>query len=205
MPVIDGLKATQMIRETPGPNQKTVIVALTANAFSEDRERCLANGMTDYLSKPIVRDQLIEIVNRYSNKTRKEDIGENEGTMTTDNTPIDSDILDKTVLEKLKKEISAEALPAILGIYLNELEKRIKLIHQYHLANQITGLGGEAHALKSSSASFGALSLAETARELELAARESNHENIALHMENLQPLANRTIEAIKAYLADLSE
>ena len=204
MPVMDGLAATKIIRETPGPNQETVIVALTANAFSEDRERCLANGMTDYLSKPIVRDQLIEIVNRYSKKTSKEDIGENESAMANDNTLADGDILDRTVLEKLKKEISAEALPTILGIYLDELEKRTEMIQQHHLAGDIAALGGEAHALKSSSASFGALPLAETARELELAARESNQQHIDLHIKSLQPLAQQSIQAINAYLADLN-
>ena len=53
MPIMDGLTVTKMIRETAGPNQSTPIVALTANAFNEDRKRCLENGMDDYLSKPI--------------------------------------------------------------------------------------------------------------------------------------------------------
>ena len=65
-------------------------------------------------------------------------------------------------------------------------------------------MGGEAHALKSSSASFGALPLAETARELELAARESNQQHIDLHIKSLQPLAQQSIQAINAYLADLN-
>jgi len=51
MPVIDGLEATQQIRQLPG-YAETPIIALTANAFSEDKARCLAAGMNDLVPKP---------------------------------------------------------------------------------------------------------------------------------------------------------
>jgi len=50
MPVMDGIEAAKQIRAF---NQKTPILAMTANAFSEDRALCLAAGMNDYISKPI--------------------------------------------------------------------------------------------------------------------------------------------------------
>ncbi len=52
MPMLDGLAATQAIRRIPGREQ-TPILALTANAFDEDRERCLQAGMNDYVAKPV--------------------------------------------------------------------------------------------------------------------------------------------------------
>jgi CheY-like chemotaxis protein len=62
MPVMDGFTATKTIRET---GNKTPIIALTANATSEEREKCLASGMDDYVSKPISIGQLEEKISAW--------------------------------------------------------------------------------------------------------------------------------------------
>ncbi|WP_430933668.1 response regulator [Saccharicrinis sp. 156] len=60
MPIMDGLKATQKIREIEkSTNTHTPIIAVTANAFPEDKERCMASGMDDYISKPFQPEDLI--------------------------------------------------------------------------------------------------------------------------------------------------
>jgi two-component system, sensor histidine kinase and response regulator len=65
MPVLDGFEATRRIRALPGPTARTAIVALTANALAGDRERCLAQGMDDYLSKPVRREALDAVLTRW--------------------------------------------------------------------------------------------------------------------------------------------
>ena len=60
MPIMDGFKATQKIRELEqSTNSHIPIIAVTANAFPEDKERCFASGMDDYISKPFQPDELI--------------------------------------------------------------------------------------------------------------------------------------------------
>ena len=56
MPEIDGLRAMRHIVSEHPTGQRPRIVALTANAFDEDREACLAAGMDDYLSKPLQKN-----------------------------------------------------------------------------------------------------------------------------------------------------
>ena len=64
MPVMDGLEATKLIREVDSLKH-TPIVALTALAMPGDRERCIAAGMTDYLSKPIRIQELADMIQKH--------------------------------------------------------------------------------------------------------------------------------------------
>ncbi len=68
MPNLDGFEATQRIRKLEVENQRThtPIIAITANAFKEDRDRCLEVGMNDYLSKPFKQKQLKMILERWT-------------------------------------------------------------------------------------------------------------------------------------------
>ena len=62
MPVMDGIEATAQIRETLPPENQPLIIALTANALKGDRERFLAAGMDEYISKPLRIDKLVKLL-----------------------------------------------------------------------------------------------------------------------------------------------
>ena len=61
----DGFAATAEIRRREGSLRHTTIIAMTANALPEDRERCLGAGMDDYISKPINRAELVRVLERF--------------------------------------------------------------------------------------------------------------------------------------------
>jgi PAS domain S-box-containing protein len=58
MPELDGLDATRRIRQEFPPDRQPRIIAMTANAFAEDRDRCIEAGMDDYISKPVRKEAL---------------------------------------------------------------------------------------------------------------------------------------------------
>ncbi len=58
IPELDGFETTKIIRETDTPNQYTPIIAMTAYARKEDRDKCLSSGMDEYISKPINSEEL---------------------------------------------------------------------------------------------------------------------------------------------------
>jgi signal transduction histidine kinase/DNA-binding response OmpR family regulator len=68
MPEMDGFAATAAIRALPTPASRVPIVALTANAMAGDRERCLANGMDDHVTKPVRLEVLQSALSRLLNR-----------------------------------------------------------------------------------------------------------------------------------------
>ncbi|NJN52096.1 MAG: response regulator [Gammaproteobacteria bacterium] len=73
MPVLDGYAATRAIRdaEVRSGARRTPIVALTGNALSGDRERCLASGMDDFIGKPFQTSELARVLNRWLAASRQ--------------------------------------------------------------------------------------------------------------------------------------
>ena len=64
MPEMDGYEATDLLRRRDD-GHRPIVIAMTAGAFDEDRERCLAAGMDDYISKPVTRDVLLAVLKKY--------------------------------------------------------------------------------------------------------------------------------------------
>ncbi|MFN7933722.1 MAG: response regulator [Bryobacteraceae bacterium] len=65
MPILDGYSATEQIRKNESRGQHIPIIAMTAHAMEGDRERCIASGMDDYLTKPVNRQELLSVLERW--------------------------------------------------------------------------------------------------------------------------------------------
>jgi len=65
---MDGLESTRKIRELPNVPSDLPIVALTANAFDDDRNACFDSGMNDFMTKPVSAEELSEMVKRWALK-----------------------------------------------------------------------------------------------------------------------------------------
>jgi CheY-like chemotaxis protein len=65
MPIMDGYEASRTIRDMQLGEARPPIVALTANAYQENRKKCEQAGMDDFLSKPIMEEALLDILKKW--------------------------------------------------------------------------------------------------------------------------------------------
>jgi len=72
MPEMDGYEATRQIRRHEKEGRRTPIIAMTASAMAGDRERCLAAGMDDYISKPIKLHVVAAVLERWLGRVAEE-------------------------------------------------------------------------------------------------------------------------------------
>lgn len=195
MPEMDGLEATRRLRAEAGPNQHTPIVAMTANAFVADRERCLAAGMDDYVSKPIDIPAFREKVRGWV-----EDISKRSGAFTVVRPDDIDSALDERVLHKIAEEISWEVLPELIHIFLEETQARVPRLVAALAGADTAAVLDEAHALKSSAGSFGAVRLQALAREIEQAAHGGDPVAMNNAAVGLGMVAAQSIEALRHFL-----
>ncbi len=171
MPEMDGLKATQLIRNSEAtgaiPSHRVHIIAMTASSMAGDREKCLAAGMDDYLSKPV---KLSDLKSALQNRDETCPIG--SGISSRSEFAQDA-ILD---LEQLKDAVDGDPkrLKEMVGIYLEDARPAlISLSHALdtHSADQVARFS---HRLSGASSAFGLKPFAEILMKLEQLASKSD-------------------------------
>jgi CheY-like chemotaxis protein len=160
MPEMSGLEVTAEIRrKEQGTGEHIPIIATTASAMKEDRERCLEAGMDAYLSKPIEREALFKTIDRLTGHTEAGKIGE-AGSRSCD--PVfDVD----AVLDSLDGD--SGLLREVAGIFLAQFPKHLEKIRQAVSNRDAKLLERAAHALKGAAANLLAQGVVEAASKLE--------------------------------------
>ncbi|MGO9513752.1 MAG: response regulator [Steroidobacteraceae bacterium] len=166
MPVMDGLSATAEIRrrELASGIARVPIIALTANAMEGDRERCLAAGMDDFLSKPFTRQQLAVLLKRWLAMRVTQDFGRRE----TPRAPL----IDVGVLRNIAALGRPALLNSLIDLYLQHSPLLIDAVESAASNMQPKELAESLHTLKSSTANLGGTRFAMLIKECETLVRE---------------------------------
>ncbi len=85
MPEMDGIEAARRIRALPGPKRDVAVIALTAGATKDEKEKCMAAGMNDFLTKPVNSENLRRTLEKYLGRAVESDIKSGSGAGTTGN------------------------------------------------------------------------------------------------------------------------
>ena len=187
MPEMDGEEATRRIRAEWPPEAQPRIIALTANAIEGDRERYLAAGMDDYLSKPVHVEQLIAALRT----VRGSDLHPPPSLLpspTAVGPPATDQDTWRVAFARLRKTLGDEVdaiLPELVDQFIANGHQLIEQMRSALAQGQADDLRRAAHTLKSTAATFGARDLAEAARELETRARDGDLAVAAAHVEGI--------------------
>ena len=194
MPILDGFAATAAIRQheaSVGTGHHIPIIALTANAMEGDRDKCLAAGMDDYLSKPFSQEGLRAALQRWmvtkplEHQPAPQALFEGK---TIHHTPLGIPVIDESVWNNLlamERSGRPGAVQTILSLYLSDSRRLILEIREAIQSGDAAKLNAGAHQLKSASAQVGALAAAHHAGEIERLARD---QRLDLATDLLNPL-----------------
>jgi signal transduction histidine kinase/DNA-binding response OmpR family regulator len=167
MPNMDGLEATRKIRAWEAATLRVApipILALTASVLADDRDKCVAAGMNDFLSKPISREELGGAIARYMRQCAAPNgaVHEPDGART-------ALVFDPSLLAALAKfdPDNTEFGPGMLSLYLSEARLALQAMEHACGCGDETTVCRKVHNLKSSSAAVGALAMAALAEQME--------------------------------------
>jgi len=183
MPEMDGMQATQAIRamEKAAGLPRTPIVAMTAYATAEDRDKCLAAGMDDYLSKPVKPAQMLKMLQRHCAGVTQAETVPVTGQSQEAELPV---FARDDLLERLG---GAEAmLPRFIDMYRKGVAATMAALEEAIAAGNADNVRIHAHAIKGSSANIGALQVRETAARLEEAAKAGDISGAPLALTSLK-------------------
>jgi len=166
MPVMDGMTATTEIRrrEQIRGGARMPIIALTANAMEGDRERCLAAGMDDFLTKPFTLQKLAALLRRWLALNALPEPERRDGPR--------GPLVDAGVLRNIASLARPALLNSMIDLYMAHSPNLLAAIESAVANGQPAVLSEALHTFKSSTANLGGVRLASLTRDCEVKVRE---------------------------------
>jgi signal transduction histidine kinase/CheY-like chemotaxis protein/HPt (histidine-containing phosphotransfer) domain-containing protein len=191
MPELDGLAATARIREAEsGLGRRTPIVAMTARAAADDRARCLAGGMDDYVAKPVTKEKLLSAIARACSGGEPSARG-NERVPQRESSSFSA----ATLLEQFEGD--QDLLDRIAGIFGESAPELLRQLSETAVAKDAAAVARSAHTLRGSLANIGAKHGAHLAGEIEERARKGVLEGVTRRIVELQHETNSVLAELE--------
>jgi CheY-like chemotaxis protein/HPt (histidine-containing phosphotransfer) domain-containing protein len=187
MPVMDGVEATRQIRNPQSAvlNHDIPIIAMTANAMQSDRERCLAAGMNDFVSKPVSAAVLRDALKKWL-PTGDSKIPATAGQLVSSRaTKSETIVFDPaSVLSRLEGD--NELVHIVFESFLADVPRQIQALKDLVESRDDAGSARQAHAIRGASANVGGESLQKLAAEMEKAADAGDWRSVIARMDELE-------------------
>lgn len=199
MPEMDGVTATQQIRQLDEKCASVPIVAVTANAMQGDREHFLSAGMDDYIAKPIDRDTFHMVVHRYAPQNRPAPAETAEEKTVSENA---APLLGDEVLSYLRDELSGETVSELIDEYMTHSSS---LLSQALVASEeqdAKNVEYAVHTLKGMSGALGALRMVDICQHILETCRNEGTEQIEHQMSGLSGTTEETQQALQAWRSE---
>jgi PAS domain S-box-containing protein len=161
MPEMDGLEASRRIKQDWPPDARPRIIAMTANAMQGDREKCLAAGMDDYITKPIHTEDLVAALGKTRLKSPAATVPSTSGPA-----------VDPKQFASFYQSMGADFISEIIQVFNEDAPQLLEDLTWALSHDDAALFRRAAHSLKSNSAQFGAVKLSEMAKELEIIGKE---------------------------------
>jgi CheY-like chemotaxis protein len=184
MPEMDGVEATRLIRRQLPPGQQPRIIAMTADALQGDRERYLAAGMDDYISKPVRFEDLVRVLTQESHRQAAPEDNPLQPASAASVERINHAVLDE--FRDLMGDDGGQMVAGLVTLYLKDAPLLIQDMLQAAECGNLDDLHRAAHTLKGNSSQVGAVRLSGLCFDLEQAAKTGSLDGAGTMIERIQ-------------------